>query len=181
MCQLMFSPGHHGLMEYKLFDETWASERAGTYSTSPTRSICCACKILNHTEKGKINGGRKSLKKQKNLISKPQLDHVYHAHIESHVRYANVTWGSLPNTKLSTLQRLQDRACSIIYKARLKENWSCNWLTVKQLTNFDRSAMTYKIVNRQCPESLWDKYHNRTQHSNYRTGNCRDLKVSRIR
>ena len=115
--------------------------------------------------KGKINGGLKSLKKLKNLISQSQLDHVYRALIKSHLRYANVIWGSLPKSKLNTLQRLQDRARSVIEKARLKDNWSHNWLTVEQLTKFDRSVMTYKIISRQCPESLWDKYHHRTQHS----------------
>ena len=129
--------------------------------------------------KGKMNGGLKSLKKLKNLIPQSQLDHVYRAVIESHLRYANVIWGSLPKSKLNTLQRLQDRARSIIGKARLKDNWSHNWLTVEQLTKFDRSVMTYKIISRQCPESLWHKYDHRTQHSNYRTRNCRDLQIPR--
>ena len=129
--------------------------------------------------KGKISGGLKSMKKLKNLISQSQLDHVYRALIESHLRYANVIWGSLPKSKLNTLQRLQDRARSIIDQSRLKDNWSHNWLTVEQLTKFDRSVMTYKIISRQCPESLWDKYHHRTQHSNYRTRNCRDLQIPR--
>ena len=54
-----------------------------------------------------------------------------------------------------------------------------NWLTVEQLIKFDRSVMTYKIINRQCPESLWDKYHQRTQVSNHITRNCRDLQIPR--
>ena len=43
--------------------------------------------------KGKMNEGLKSLKKLKNLIPQYQLDHVYRAVIESHLRYANVIWG----------------------------------------------------------------------------------------
>ena len=129
--------------------------------------------------KGKINGGLKSLKKLKNLISQPKLDHVYRALIESHLRYANAIWGSLPKSQLNTLQRLQDRARSIIEKARLKDNWSNNWLTVEQLIKFDRSVMTYKIISRQCPASLWDKYHHRIQHSKYRTRNSRELQIPR--
>ena len=62
-------------------------------------------------------------------------------------------------------------------KARLEDDWSHNWLTVEQLTRFDRSAMTYEIINRQCPESYWDKYHQRTKLSNRRTWNCRDLQI----
>ena len=91
---------------------------------------------------GKVNGGPKLLKKLKNLISQSQLDHVYCALIESHLRNANVFWGSQPKSKLNTLQRLQDRARTIIEKARLKDNWSHNWLTGEQLTKFDRSVMT---------------------------------------
>ena len=64
-----------------------------------------------------------------------------------------------------------------VAKARLQDSWSHNWLTVEQLIQSDRSVMTYKIVNRHCPESLWDKYHHRTQHSSYRTRNCGDLQI----
>ena len=60
--------------------------------------------------KGRISGGLKSLEKLNNLIPLTQLDHVYRAFIESHLRYANVIWGNLSNTKLNTLQNLQARA-----------------------------------------------------------------------
>ena len=92
--------------------------------------------------KGKVSCGLKSLKKLQNLISQSQLDNVYRALVESHLRYANVIWVSLPKTKLSTLQGLQDRAHSIIDKARLKDSWSHNWLTVEQSIQFDQSVMT---------------------------------------
>ena len=48
-------------------------------------------------------------------------------------RCYNVIGGSLPKAKLNTLQRLQDRARSIIANARQKDGWSHNWLTVEQL------------------------------------------------
>ena len=70
--------------------------------------------------------------------------------------------------------------CSTCHdNARQKDGWSHNWLTFEQLIKFDRSVMTYKIINRQCPESLWDKYHPRTQLSNHITRNCRDLQIPR--
>ena len=34
--------------------------------------------------------------------------------MESHIRYADVIWGDLSQTKLHTLQRIQDRALSLI-------------------------------------------------------------------
>ena len=71
--------------------------------------------------KGKMSGGLRSLRKLKNLIPQSQLDHVYRALVESHLQNANVIWGSLPKSKLNTLQRLQDRARSIIDNARQKD------------------------------------------------------------
>ena len=115
----------------------------------------------------------------KNLISQSQLNHIYRALVESHLRYAYVIWGRLPKSKLNTLQYLHDRAYSIIDNARLEDNWSHNWLTVEQLKKFDRSVMTYKIISSLFPESLWDKYYQRSLHSNYRTRNSRDLQIRR--
>ena len=37
--------------------------------------------------KGKMSGGLRSLRKLKNLISQSQLDHVYRAPVEGHLRY----------------------------------------------------------------------------------------------
>ena len=76
--------------------------------------------------------------------------------MESHLRYANVIWGGLSKTKLDTLQRLHDRAHSIIENARIKDEWSANWLSVENLIRFDRSVMAYKILNKLSPESLWN-------------------------
>ena len=41
--------------------------------------------------------------------------------------------------------------------------------------------MTYNIVSRLCPESLWDKYHPRFSHSTYNTRHCKDLEIPRYR
>jgi hypothetical protein len=130
--------------------------------------------------KGKICGGLASLKKLKNIIPQTKLCSVYYAIVESHLRYANVIWGSLPKTKLDNLQRLQDRARSIIESARFKDNWSCDWLSVENLIHFDRSVMTYKIMNKLSPESLWDKFQQRSSQSNYATRHCRDLLIPRL-
>ena len=82
--------------------------------------------------KGKVSL-RIEIVKLQNLLSQSQLDYVYRAQVESHLRYANVIWGSFPKTKLSTLQRLQDTARSIIDKARLKDSWSHNWLKFMEI------------------------------------------------
>ena len=95
------------------------------------------------------------------------------------IQYANVVLGSLSNTKVEALQRLQNRAHSIIEKAKVKDQWSSNWLTVEQLINFDRAVMTYKMMNKICPERLWDRYKIRNMYSSYRTRNCMDIQIPR--
>ena len=116
----------------------------------------------------------------KNIIPQSKLCSVYYAIVESHLRYANEIWGSLPKTKLDTLQRLQDRARSIVENARYKDNWSCDWLSVENIIRFDRSVTTYKIRNKLSPESLWEKFQQRSLQSNYATRNFRDLQIPRL-
>ena len=41
--------------------------------------------------------------------------------------------------------------------ARINDSWSASWLNVKNHFRYDRNLMTYKVMNRLCPESLWDK------------------------
>ena len=67
----------------------------------------------------------------KNLVPQKQLDNVYRALVESHLRYANVTWGSIPSSKIKILQNLQDQAQTIIERARIKDDWSYNSLNVE--------------------------------------------------
>ena len=45
---------------------------------------------------------------------------------------------------------------------------------------FDRPVMTYKILSKFRPESLWDKYQYRSAYSHYETKNCKDLQIPRI-
>ena len=114
--------------------------------------------------KGKVSGGLWSLKKLMRIVPQSQLVNIYHALVESHLRYA---------------KRLQNRARSIIERANIKDQWSEDWLTVEKLINFDRSVMTYKMMNKICPESLWDVYKTRNTYSSYRTRNCTDIQLPR--
>ena len=95
----------------------------------------------------------------------------------THVKVGNFRNHSYKNIRI--LQNLQDRARTIIERARIKDDWSYNWLNVEQLIKFDRSTMTYKIMNRMCPESLWDKFPQISLHSNYNTRNCKDIQIPR--
>ena len=82
---------------------------------------------------------------------------MYYALIESHLRYADVIWGSLSETKIAAFQCLQDRAYSIITNARIKDSWSASWLNVENHFRYYRNVMIYKIMNRSCPENLLGK------------------------
>ena len=104
--------------------------------------------------KSKICGGLASLKKLKNILPQSKLCSVYYAIVEGHLRYKDVIWGSLLARKIETPRRLQNRAQLIIETARVKDNWSCDWLNVSNLISFDRLVMTYKIINKLSPESL---------------------------
>ena len=131
--------------------------------------------------KSKMSGGLAALKKMKNIISQSQLCNVYYALSESHLRYADVLWGSPSETKRAALQRLQDRAYSIITDARIKDSFSASWLNVEHLFRYDRNVMIYKIMNRLCPENLWDEYQLIYFHSTYNKGHCKDLQIPRYK
>ena len=53
--------------------------------------------------KAKVRGGLASLKTLKNIVSQSQLSNVYRALVESHIRYADVIWGSVSNSKMESL------------------------------------------------------------------------------
>ena len=80
--------------------------------------------------------------KLKNILSQKKLATVYRASIESHLRYCSVIWGCLSNTKLESLQRLQNRVRRLIVCARHKDGWVCDWLDVRNLIKYDRLITT---------------------------------------
>ena len=129
--------------------------------------------------KGKIKNALSSLRKLKNILPQTKLDQVYEALLESHLRYSDELWGSLSNTKLDHLQRLQTRARILIESSRLKDGWSCNWLSVSNLIIFGRAVMIYKIMNGLCPDNLRGRLVTTSQISNYPTRNHLDLDTPR--
>ncbi len=133
------------------------------------------------TVKNKLKGGLGSLRKLKNILPQKKLDQVYKALFESHLRYGNIVWGSLSETKLAHLQRLQTKARGLIEGAKYKDGWTCNWLDVKSLFSFDQGVMTYKILHDLCPSNLCQKFTKRSSISEYRTRNQRDLEIPKVR
>ena len=70
--------------------------------------------------KKKVAGGLAAMKKLTDILPHSTPYQVYKALVESHLCYADVVWGRLSNTKVSTLQRLQNRAFDIIEASRKK-------------------------------------------------------------
>ena len=76
------------------------------------------------TVKNKLKGGISSLRKLKDILPQRKLEQVYKALFESHLRYGDIVWNALSNTKLSKLQRLQIRAKKLIENAKYKDGWN---------------------------------------------------------
>jgi len=57
--------------------------------------------------KKKVAEGLAAMKKLKGILPQSMLFKVYKALVESHLRYAEVVWGSFLNTKISALQKHQ--------------------------------------------------------------------------
>ena len=100
----------------------------------------------------KSRGGPQSLRRLKSILPQSSLSNVYRALIESHMQYADVILGCLSSSKIESLQRLQDRAVSMIHTSRRKDNWTPKFLAVEQLITFDfslwfiRSLTSYVLI-----------------------------------
>ena len=64
----------------------------------------------------------------------------------SHIRYGDVVWGTISSSELQALQSLQNRALSIIDRARFQDLWPKKWLSVRNLIRFDRCVMVYNTA-----------------------------------
>ena len=73
------------------------------------------------------------MNKLKDGFPQSKLCDIYRALIEGHLRHGNVVWRSLSSAELQTLERLQNRALSIIESARFKDTWDKNFLNVETL------------------------------------------------
>ena len=104
-----------------------------------------------------IKSALSSLQELKNILSQPELDQVYKALIESHLRCSDELWSNLSNTQLEHLQHLQNRAKTLIENSRLKYVWRCNWLSVSNIIQFYKAILIYKIVIGLCPHNLKGK------------------------
>ena len=131
--------------------------------------------------KAMVKSGLSAIRKLKDILPQSKLAAVYRAVIESHLRYGKIILGCITDTKISTLQKLQSRAKTLIEKAKYKDGWIYDWLPVKELIIFDRLVMTHKILHGNCPDNLRNKFTRRAQISNYSTRNSHNLHLPKPR
>ena len=97
--------------------------------------------------KGKLKGGLDSIRKLRQLLPQSQLFQVYRALVVCHLRYGNLLWGHLSANKLNNLQKLQDRAMTLIQSAPIKERIPSATLSVNELIELGQAMMVHKILN----------------------------------
>ena len=131
--------------------------------------------------KGKLKGVLDSIRKLRQLLLQSQLFQVYRASVESHLRYGNLLWDHLSAAKLNNLQKLQDRAITLIQSAPIKDRIPSATLSVHELIKLDQGMMVHKILNEQCPEILKQKFTKRSRISKYETRKANDLQIPRPR
>ena len=85
----------------------------------------------------RYTGALPHYKSSENMVSKSQIINIYNALVESHLRYADIIWGNLSNSRNESLQHPQERAISIINTATIKDNRSRKLQIVEQLLDFD--------------------------------------------
>ena len=108
------------------------------------------------------------------------LFQVYKALVESHLRYADVVWGRLSNTKVSALQRRQNRAFDSSEASQIKDSFIRPAFNIDQMFQCDRSVLIFKMINNICPKSLHNKFAERSTISKYDTRNKTDLQIPRL-
>ena len=83
--------------------------------------------------------------------------------------------GSYPETKLCTLQKIQNRVFYLIESAPIKDQLPSARLNVEKLITYDRAIRVHNILKEMCPGNLKGKFTSRTQISNYETRITYDL------
>ena len=110
----------------------------------------------------KVAGGLAAMKKLEGILPPPMLFQLYKALFESHLRYADVVWGSLSNTRISVLQRLQNRVFDIIEAFKVKNSLIRPKFSFDQMLQLNRSVLMFEIIKKISPESLHDKFAERS-------------------
>ena len=75
---------------------------------------------------------------------------------------------------------MQNRAFEIIQGSKIKDSLIRPTLSIYQMFQLDRSVLMFQTINKICPESLHDKFAERSSISKYDTRNKTDLQILRL-
>ena len=99
------------------------------------------------------------LKCAKKFVLEETLRNMYLSIVESHLSYCCSVWGCCGNTKMNTLQKLQNRAARIVTGSPFDSSAApllqkLGWLSVDMLVHRETSTMVYKSLNGRALDNL---------------------------
>ena len=123
------------------------------------------------------------LKYAKKFPPQETLNHIYRGIVEPHFRYCSSVWGSCGETKLLTLQKLQNRTARIVKNsgydapaAALIEK--LNWPNIIEIIKRETATMVYKSLNGLAPTYLSNIFsRNSTRDTVYLRNSETDMQV----
>ena len=97
------------------------------------------------------------LRTPKHLFNKKTLKLIYHAHIQSHIDYGLILWGSMSRQdNLLCVQSVQNKCIEIISRSKSTE---CNYenlkiLKIKELIKMQEIKVGYRLINKMLPNKI---------------------------
>ena len=87
------------------------------------------------------------------------LSKMYRIIVEPHLRYCGSVWGCCSESKISTLQKIQNRAARIVtsspyYASATPIIQDLGWSTTNDLIRRETATLTYKCYNLLAPDYL---------------------------
>ena len=123
------------------------------------------------------------LKYAKKLLPQETLSHIYRDIVEPYFRYCRSVWGSCGETRLLTLQKLQNRAARIVTNSSYVASADAlieklNWPTIPEIIKRETATMVYKSLNGLVPMYLPNIFsRNSTRDTIYLRNSENDLRV----
>ena len=93
------------------------------------------------------------------LLPQETLSHIYRGIVEPYFRYCSSVWGSCGETKLLTLQKLQNRTAIIVTNSGYDAPADAlieklNWPTIVEIIKRETATMVYKSLDGLAPTYL---------------------------
>ena len=105
----------------------------------------------------KIKRNMHLLRTPKHLFNKKTLKLIYHAHIQSHINYGLILWGSMTRqNNLLRVQSVQNKCVEIIGGNKNSESnfKSQKILNIKELIKMQEIKVGYRLINKMLPNKI---------------------------